>query len=136
MIKSYKKRKIDLTSKVQVYKNLHKDCYSIRQNGLVVGHADKVVLWGCAFKVSKMGVQKIRKEKKKSVIAYVEGNISPCRRPITRVFEQNLENEKISSDFTFNPYKNEEFICTKTQTPLKTAAYCLLDSKRRKVVLW
>ena len=33
--------KLDLSKKVFVYKNLHKDCWSIKQDGLVKAHSDK-----------------------------------------------------------------------------------------------
>ena len=37
--------KIDTTRKVFVYKNLHKDCWSIKQDGLVKAHANDVTLY-------------------------------------------------------------------------------------------
>ena len=35
---------IDNTKKVRVYRNLHKDCFSVKQAGLVCCHADQVML--------------------------------------------------------------------------------------------
>lgn len=62
----------------QVYRNLHNGKLSIKskKTGLVVGHCDAVVMDGVNFKVSQSGVEKIRRERKKYVVAVVEGNVA------------------------------------------------------------
>ena len=57
--------KIDITKKVFVYKNLHKDCWSIKQGGLVKVHATELNLWMCDFKVNQKGREKVLREKEK-----------------------------------------------------------------------
>ncbi len=64
--------------RVQVYWNLHKDCWSVvalegDQKGRVVTHADKVLLRGATFSVQPAGNAKVRREKKKNVHAFVRG---------------------------------------------------------------
>lgn len=49
---------IDLEKPVQVYRNLHKKCWSIRQNGKVLIHTSYVVLRNVEFKVQPAGRQK------------------------------------------------------------------------------
>lgn len=66
-------RHIDPTKKVRVYRNLHKNCLSIKQGGLVRCHADNVVLRDFKTIVNKKGRDKVRKEKVKNVHAYLEG---------------------------------------------------------------
>ena len=59
----------DGSKAVQVYKNLHKDCWSVRQSGKVVAHMDYICLKHCSFKVSEKGRDRVRKEGSKSLLA-------------------------------------------------------------------
>ena len=55
---------------VYVYKNLHKDCWSVKQHGLVKAHIPKnhsIGLWDCYFHVDVKGREKVLREKKKNV---------------------------------------------------------------------
>ena len=60
---------------VFVYKNLHKDCWSVKQDGLVKLHTNDITLYDCEFKVSKVGRDRVLKEKRKNVHAGVRGYI-------------------------------------------------------------
>ena len=64
---------------VRVYRNLHKNCISVKQLGLVRCHADNVVMQNCKFIVSKAGQQRVRNEKRKNVHAYIEGIVVDAR---------------------------------------------------------
>ena len=64
--------------KIQIYRNLHKKCLSVRWKGKVIGHTDKIFLKNVRFFVSKKGVERIRKRKQKSVVAWVEGELDCC----------------------------------------------------------
>ena len=44
MIEPHKNRTINPAKPVKVYWNLHRDCFSVQQDGLVVCHADQVEL--------------------------------------------------------------------------------------------
>ena len=67
---------IDTTKKVRVYRNLHRDCYSVKQGGIVRCHAENVTLRGCQFIVSKAGQRRVRDEQKKNVHAFIEGYVA------------------------------------------------------------
>ena len=67
--------KIDITKKVFVYKNLHQDCWSIKQDGLVKVHATEINLYNCSFLVNEKNRLKVIKEKRKNVHAFVRGYI-------------------------------------------------------------
>jgi len=67
--------KIDQTKPVKVYRNLHKGCWSIQQNGLVKAHSDEVNLFDCEFLVNEKNRQKVIKQKRKNVHAFVKGYI-------------------------------------------------------------
>lgn len=60
---------------VEVYRNLHKGCLSVRLNGLVVAHVSEITLEGVVFKVSESGRQRVIREKRKNVHALVKGRV-------------------------------------------------------------
>ena len=92
---------IDYARKVMVYKNLHKDGWSIKQDGLVKGWADSLFLNSCVFKVSKKGRDRVIAEGRKNVHAFVTGYLSRRSDGI------NLD-ELIP--ITYNPYKYSSFV--------------------------
>jgi hypothetical protein len=55
MIEPHKNRTINPAKPVKVYWNLHRDCFSVQQDGLVVCHADQVELRDVTFKVYEKG---------------------------------------------------------------------------------
>lgn len=71
---------IDKTKPVYVYRNLHKQCLSVRQDGIVMCHAENVVLMDCEFKVSLAGQKRVRDEKKKNVHAGIKGFVVSASR--------------------------------------------------------
>lgn len=77
-LKSFRKRKIDYSKKVFVYRNLHNKYYpySLKQNGFVVARAKSIMLTDCDFVVHEKGRQRVLKTKTKNVHAYVKGFVS------------------------------------------------------------
>lgn len=110
-------REYNSKNTVQVYRNLHKKCYSIRQNRLVVAYADELILAGATLKVSEKGRQRVLKEKRKNVHAYVEGYIMPTIREYT------------FNKLYYNPYHTDSFIDFDSKEPIYKASYvkCLSD---------
>lgn len=88
----YKIKEYDENKSVKVYKNLHKNCWSIKQKNLVVAYADVLYLKDCIFKVNEKGRQRVISEKRKNVHAYVIG----------KIVDFNVECIK---KVTYNPYK-------------------------------
>ena len=97
MITPHKNRSIDKSKPVKVYWNLHRDCYSIQQDGLVVAHADMIDLRSVTFKVNEAGRQRVLKEGRKNVHAFVVGYLDdkPCRYWDIKI--------------VYNPYKYDSF---------------------------
>jgi len=66
-------------NKVRVYFNLHKKKLSVQQKTAkgwrVWTHADKIGLENVIFKVSEAGRQRVLRERKKNVHAFVEGDL-------------------------------------------------------------
>jgi hypothetical protein len=104
---------------VQVYFNLHKKVFSVRamqgeKKGLVIAHMDKISIKNPHFKVSQAGRQRVLKEKRKNVHAFVQGEMMDFIGFDTR-FDPVLE-------VTYNPYKYEQFVI-KTSDDVKANDY-------------
>lgn len=96
---------------VKCYWNLHKKCWSVMdaKTRKVIKHLQELTLFDCQFKVSEAGRQRVIRERKKNVHAFVvgrlsEGNTQPGARPVR-----------------YNPYETTHFMCE--GKPLK-GAYC------------
>ena len=107
-----KRYKIDHSKPVKVYRNLHKGCWSIKQNGLVKAHSDEVNLFDCNFLVNEKNRQKVIKEKRKNVHAFVKGYI--WNTPFVMV------HNGIAS---YNPYANNYFYDVNNLTPIHNAHF-------------
>lgn len=105
---SFKGRQIDFTQQVEIYKNLHNGLFSIRQNGLVVAHVESFSLIDTSFKVSKAGRQRVIREKKKNVHAFICGKLLDVNNisKDNHTFEQMAFNNRLS----YNPYRAGCFV--------------------------
>ena len=67
------------TDRIRVYYNLHRKCFSIQdyQTGLVTEHTDKLFMTNAMFVVRKSGNERVKKEGKKNVHAFVNGIRQP-----------------------------------------------------------
>lgn len=93
--------------KVFVYRNLHKNCWSIKalegnNKGRVIYHAQSVTLSNCTFKVSKAGRERVLREKRKNVHAGVAGELIRVNIPLSYMPQMTA--------VTYNPYKYESFV--------------------------
>lgn len=94
---------VDLKRPVEVYKNLRSDCYSVRQGGIVRFHTKIICLKDVTYKVSESGRQRVLREKRKNVHAFVVGTI--CH-------SEEVWKEKLpfpAAWVSYNPYKNDSF---------------------------
>ena len=101
---------IDPTKKVRVYRNLHKNCLSVKQGGIVKCHAENVVLKDCKFIVSEAGQRRVRNEKKKNVHAFVEGFVPAFRAGPARRSDELLDFGW--SSVYYNPYETDHWQLT------------------------
>ena len=103
--------------RVQVYYNLHKKCLSIRYKGKVIEHAREVTLTDAKFHVSEKGRQRVLKEKRKNVHAYVSGKLKE-----TFWFTQAPKYVWTAKQrVTYNPYKHKSFVDKLTLEPIASA---------------
>ena len=91
---------VDPAKPVEVYRNLHKNCYSVKQGGLVRAHMDAVRLYDCTFKVNQRGRQRVVETGQKNVHARVCGYVSTSARNPNSVPNRIL----------YNPYKWNGFV--------------------------
>ena len=94
---------VDMKRKVDVYRNLNSDCWSVRQGARVVCHTDYITLKDCEFVVQPAGRRRVLIEQKKNVHAFVRGYLcSPRESDYTPAF---------SWDYVkYNPYKSDSFV--------------------------
>lgn len=97
---------------VQVYFNLHRRCWSIRQRGLVVGHAKTITLTNVSWRVNKAGRERVRREGRKNVHAYADGAVYP-------VFTLDGTEHRVR----YNPYELETFVVGTKEVPLFTSVF-------------
>jgi len=115
--------------KVYVYRNLHKNCFSIKalegeKKGRVIGHATDVSLYDVEFRVSEKGRQRVLREKKKYVHAGVVGKLL-ASEPFSQSERERLNMRPIR----YNPYETETFQ-TQDGTPIHSAIAAYLSNNR------
>lgn len=124
-LEPHKGRSIDLAKPVDVYRNLHKDQkWSIRQNGVVVGHCSAIWLRDVQFRVQEAGRQRVLETGYKCIHAYVRGVVVPG--------EWQDKNSSGINDFrmiVYNPRHHSSFMCPlgSTSRPVTKAGLTLMN---------
>lgn len=111
-ITPFKGRKIKMDKPVEVYRNLNRKgrVFSIRQNGLVVGHTTNLMLTDVKFYVNKSASKRVKERQKRYVHAWIIGMV--CVNNICGLNATNIEynNDRFQYYVTYNPYKNCDFL--------------------------
>jgi hypothetical protein len=119
--------------RVRCYFNLHKKVWSIKamegpQKGRVVRHATTVLLADAKPVVSQKGRERVLREGRKNVHAYVEGLLSYAG-------DSRLALPEWSTEVTYNPYKYTTFVRkSDTKQWLGGSAWALLQDRSVAVV--
>lgn len=111
-------------TKVFVYRNLHKNCWSVRscETRRVVAHVERIVLEQAKGRVSQAGRERVLREKRKNVHAGIEGLWYP-HKEYTGVDK--------GRSVTYNPYKYSSFVYRDTEEPLDTGETIALTEEGR-----
>lgn len=125
--------------RVFVYKNLHENCWSVRdkESGHVVAHADRVELTQVQLKVGAAGRERVLREQSKNVHAGLEGNLQTVQ--LKGFPSQRYTHGPAAADakapelVTYNPYKYSSFVIKDDETPVFQADRAVLDSDGRSV---
>jgi len=123
--------------KIEVYRNLHKNCFSVRHKGKVVGYLhdnEQLALTNVKFVVQPAGRAKVLRENKKNVHAFVRGDYVG--------YENNLTNNLYFGEFkdldfyavSYNPYKSDKFVVKETGKPIESNSEALI--RGGKVLLY
>ena len=97
--------KIDPNKKIEVYFNLHKKTWSVRQSGRVVGHTNYIQVKNPQYVVSQKGNERVRREKKKNVHAFVKGYLVNAKQADKLI----IPIQWTESAITYNPYEYPYF---------------------------
>lgn len=143
---SYKNRMIDRSKPVRVYRNLHRDCFSIQQRAYhlegcggvnrkgqwyVVAHVTELTLADVTFEVSETGRQRVIQEQRKNVHAYVHGTVVCVGTPQRATAYSNNESSDYW-DISYDPYSDREF----KFTPLREGRPSQSSNPWAAVRLW
>lgn len=109
--------------RVDVYKNLHKNTWSIRSRttGRVITHSDNVLVRDATFVVQPAGREKVLREQRKNVHAFVRGVIEPLPRVTTFDTPCNVQ-------VKYNPYRADYFYEVETGEAVKAAPIVVLST--------
>ncbi len=122
---------------VQVYRNLHRKCWSIRDKRTrrVIAHAKNVTIAspgktplsagvGVLFRVSELGRQRVLRDKRKNVHAFIEGYLYEAGDHF--VDRHNLDGPIDWDVVKYNPYKGPTFRIGDTEHPVLVAEFAFL----------
>ena len=115
---------LDDSRKVFIYKNLHKDCWSIKQDGLVKAHVTAISLYSCSFRVNRLGRRRVLREKRKNVHAGASGWIDS-----RETFDWN-DNHPKAQEVTYNPYKYKSFVYKQGESPCFWSSAVKLENNK------
>ena len=108
---------IDPVKKVRVYRNLHKECLSVQQGGLVKCHADNVVLRDFKTIVNPKGQERVRREKAKNVHAFIEGFVIDAKECWKGMFDFGW------GKCYYNPYETDHWTDLETGQAVDCGEY-------------
>ena len=115
--------------KVRVYRNLRNKCYSVVsvKTGRVIAHEKFVALIDARFSVRESGRQRVLREKRKNVHAFVTGFVAQSK-------DVPAATKKPGFQVYYNPYKTKTFINKRTKKPVMEADLVMLGDKG--IVAW
>jgi hypothetical protein len=115
--------------RVECYFNLHKRTFSVRalegaNKGRVIHHSDHVRLDDPKFVVQEGGRQRVIREKRKNVHAFVRGELKGLDAGPFGTYGNDMV------QVTYNPYKYDSFVRKSDETPINGACRVLLENRR------
>lgn len=121
-ITPFKGRKLNAENPIHVYRNLNRQgkVYSIRQNGIVVGHTTAICMRQCRFVVSYSGKDRAVRTMVRNVHAYINGFVSD---------NWQMVDKEESVKINYKPFNNMNFYHTVNGNDrnVETCVYCTID---------
>lgn len=106
-----------LSSRVAVYRNLHRGLFSVKRRDKPVEHARRIVLRDVRLLVRPAGRAKVLRDRRKAVHAFVTGVPVGGNDAIPR---------RGWRSFSYDPYANEHFVLADTGEPVLAARFAEL----------
>lgn len=120
---------------VDVYRNLHKNIWSIRdrQTGKVIDHQQVVHILDAKFVVQPSGRAKVLREGRKNVHAFVRGTFVPKDVFAILTLQHDFPHKWIGKgkQVWYNPYKSDKFRFEETLETVDKAKFVLLGREGR-----
>jgi len=119
------------TTRVETYYNLHKQCLSYRPSGGKVKHAKAIVLNDVRFAVQPAGRERVRRENRKNVHAFVRGMpawVAGLDDDLEDYTPENMERQGYRR-ITYNPYSFASFVMADTGSPIHSATQVAIINK-------
>lgn len=111
--------------RVEVYKNLHKNLMSVREvGGRVLTHERTVLIRSPEFVVGAKGRERVLREQRKNVHAYVRGDLAGFSLVNTQM--KGFDQEGLRP-VTYNPYKAGYFYDKDTGAPVRFASLAVVS---------
>lgn len=107
---------------VEVYRNLHNKCWSVRYNGKVIWRTANLNIKNARFIVQPAGNARVRREGRKNVHAFIRGNLTWDPYPENMIWEGRR--------VTYDPYQHESFVWAFDNCKVSTAQIVMLDINR------
>ena len=109
---------------IRVYYNFHKKLFSVQEKvkgrWKVVDHTKDLIIRNATFKVSEAGRQRVLKEKRKNVHAFIVGER----------FHFHPRIPAYKDTVMYNPYKGKHFNIVNADRPIDSAKYVtIVDGK-------
>lgn len=114
---------IDQSKRVYVYRNLHRNCFSVRQSGKVIEHTNLIMLKNCRFLLSNSGRNRVLSEQKKNVHAGISGYV------VSKV--PNVPED--CCYVSYNPYSNTSFV-TEEGKSINRSDYAVLNNGKVEAI--
>lgn len=134
--------------KVRVYWNLHQGCWSVQdaRTRRVIGHATQLLVRDAKFNVSEAGRQRVLRERKKNVHAFVVGDLEAAiwsstvrsHEPMPWDLDRKTNNayrheaNRVDTRVSYNPLKAGHFFEVATGQPVASADMAYLTWENRK----
>ena len=117
--------------RVEVYFNLHKRMFSVRalegeRKGRVIDHVHECAVKGARFVVSQAGRERVLREQKKNVHAYVRGGLVEDSGDYIKTMAKLANDAETLRHVRYDPYRFSSFVDGVTLQPVHEAEVCLL----------
>lgn len=111
--------------RVEVYRNLHTGLMSVREaHGRVLTHEHVVFIRSPRFVVQPAGREKVLREQRKNVHAFVRGELLGFQQGSLSGFDLYTDWNRA----TYNPYKYRTFVDKETETPLTETQFAVVTT--------